>query len=233
MTFCVFDRLDGSFEPFELLLFAECVFEEVAFEFGDRFSEHYFQFNQSAFEDVQPFVQALEYSRFDGAFAGEAAYVDLVGCLSQAVASPDALLDAHGVPRQVVVDDYMAVLEVEPFAGYFARQEHLEFAPAELCYYAFSALLAAFAVLVSGRCGTVHQLQGVATRGEFPPQIAQRSPEGREHHRPVRSEPTERVLDQFTQCFELAVRGTGHRFGQGPQDADFRGGEPGPVPVLF
>ena len=46
--------------------------------------------------------------------------------LPEAVEATDALLNPHRVPRQVVVDERTAVLEVKAFAADLADEEHLE-----------------------------------------------------------------------------------------------------------
>src|SRR5262249_16633877 len=47
-----------------------------------------------------------------------------VAPLAISMAAPDALLDTLRVPRQVVVDDGVAELEVEPLGARFGRDEH-------------------------------------------------------------------------------------------------------------
>jgi len=61
----------------------------------------------------------------DGAGSGEVQDVDLLGLLTEAVDSPDALLDLHRIPGQVVVDNHRAELEVEALARHPGRQHHV------------------------------------------------------------------------------------------------------------
>ena len=88
--------------------------------------------------------------------------MDFVRALTDPVAPADSLLDAHWIPREVVVYENVAVLEVQTFAGNLAGKEYLEFAASELRPDSLSAFFTPAAIFVSGRRGTIHQLRRVA-----------------------------------------------------------------------
>src|SRR5687767_3817522 len=48
-----------------------------------------------------------------------------VSLLAISVTASDALFDALGIPRQVVIDDGLAELEIEPLCTCFSAYEHL------------------------------------------------------------------------------------------------------------
>ena len=56
-----------------------------------------------------------------------------IALLAVPMAAPDALLDALRVPRQIVVDDRLAKLQVQPFCAGLGAHEHLR-ARAELVH---------------------------------------------------------------------------------------------------
>ena len=45
-------------------------------------------------------------------------------CWPSPVDAPNPLLDLHGVPRQIVVDDYACKLQIDPFTRHLGRQQH-------------------------------------------------------------------------------------------------------------
>src|SRR5262245_41306909 len=98
--------------------------------------------------------------------------------LTEAVEASDALLDLHRVPRQVVVQQDVAELEVQPLRADLGRQED----PAtgigtELLYHP--------AALVH-RDAPVDDADAMAALAELHGQVLERAAEEREHQRLAR-----------------------------------------------
>ena len=77
-------------------------------------------------EHADPPEAALVDVGIDGARRDEVDDRHGLALLAVAVDAADALLDPHRVPRQVVVDEEVAELEVEALAADFGRQQHVD-----------------------------------------------------------------------------------------------------------
>ncbi len=62
----------------------------------------------------------------DGPRCNEVHDGDGFALLAVAVDAPDPLLDPHGIPWQIVVDEKVAELEIQSFATNFRRQQHVD-----------------------------------------------------------------------------------------------------------
>src|ERR1039458_10796793 len=78
-----------------------------------------------ALEQVDATAEGEVHVRLDRAFVVEIDDADLGVLLAKAVDTPDALLDAHGIPGHVVVDQGAAELEVEALGGGVGTKEHV------------------------------------------------------------------------------------------------------------
>ena len=77
-------------------------------------------------EPADPGAEPLVDSRFDGVLEKVVLDMDLLVALADPVDAPDPLLDPHGVPRHVVVDEDPAGLKVEAFARGLGAQQQLD-----------------------------------------------------------------------------------------------------------
>ena len=77
-------------------------------------------------EDADAPQAALVDLGIHGARRDEVDDGDRLALLSVAVNAADALLDAHGIPGQIVVDEEIAELEVETLAADFGGQQDIQ-----------------------------------------------------------------------------------------------------------
>ena len=80
-------------------------------------------------KDADPPQTTLVDIAIDGIGRHEVDNGHRLALLAVAVDTTDALLDAHGVPRQVIVDQEVAELEVQAFAAHLGGQEHIQRVP--------------------------------------------------------------------------------------------------------
>lgn len=88
---------------------------------GFERSEHLVAGPEDALEELELFGQQLEDSLVGLVLAVEEVHDHHVVLLAIAMAAPDTLLDALGIPRQVVVHDERAELEVDAFGARLGR----------------------------------------------------------------------------------------------------------------
>ena len=89
-------------------------------------AEDFFGPADGVLKDADTPQTALVDVAIDGARRDEVDDGDRLALLSVAVDTADALLDAHGVPGQIVVDEEIAELEVEALAADFGGQQHIQ-----------------------------------------------------------------------------------------------------------
>ena len=92
---------------------------------GARLVQHLVRRVQDLAEQIELLAQDLERQALRFVVPGDEVDHRDVALLAVAVAAADALLDALRVPRQVVVDDRLAELEVQPLCAGLGADEHL------------------------------------------------------------------------------------------------------------
>jgi hypothetical protein len=76
-------------------------------------------------EELDLLVEEAEDVRFDRSLRGEVDNVRLAR-LADAVNAPDALFNHHGIPRQLVVHEHVAQLEVESLGGRATKRRRMQ-----------------------------------------------------------------------------------------------------------
>jgi hypothetical protein len=127
--------------------------------------------------------------------------------LAKTVNTADALLDAHGVPRHVVIDERAAKLEVQTFGGGVGAKQHVGLAGAELALGLLAgngAPASVFLAHFTAAPGETHHAErGLA--GEFFAQEIHRVRVLGEHHR-LRIAVGAEFLQLDPQAFGLGIR---------------------------
>ncbi len=79
--------------------------------------EHFLRPSKSALENTDALRQSPENECIDRVLVDEVPHQDALGHLTDAIDTPDPLFDAHRVPRQVIVDDETAELQIHTFGS--------------------------------------------------------------------------------------------------------------------
>ena len=106
------------------LVWVEPAADVVALELADLLAEDRLQLPETVLEQPYPLVQLHQDPLLHGSPRHEREDREYLGLLPETVDPADPLLDHHGIPRQVVVDQVVAELEIQPLAADLGRDQN-------------------------------------------------------------------------------------------------------------